>query len=182
MNALIRVEYHADLRKAIHEATPTDEVRLFCQGAIHDAERIRQRDCPEKPLTFVLEPLNSFVEVTDSLFAAINTEATSHGTLAALVEQVSDIVADEGFEEFLEPHEMAPLQLYSREHAIGVYCHDHSATTLREVICRFEGNPHLKAVIICQLLAGTRLDLEETTGAMGYLGSAHAYKINVTRK
>lgn len=181
--AIIRVvpggEWLVNLRKAIEQYQPGDELRLFCRGAIVDAKKVLARHFPGKQVEFKIEPIGYWRETADALHSLI-TDIPDQGfsQLSELRECIAGKLSDDGFDEFVDS--LTPLDFYSHELSVGILCTTESLSGFRQVVEKLS-DPNLKAVVGVFLHPETSVKLIASQGTMDMIGRLTVYRVPVVK-
>lgn len=162
LRARIGTDYHIKLRELLRAAADGDEIRLFLGGAVVDATKLLQTIRPELTVTFRVEPISEWTGRSQDVATALLADKSASESVAACKERVADLLADEGFEEFLEPHKVTGATWYDAGTGIAILLTGEAANTLRQRIEKLAAGHDINCCVIVWALPEQRLRLSET--------------------
>lgn len=185
--AIIRVtpgaNWQNNVLRAVSLASDGDELRFYCEGAMIDGSALIDREFSGLDVKMTVEPLGHWYKIVDALSAVFQTQLADRPqkSTQALGDQIDELLDQEGFDDVFERQD-ANL-LYSAEHAVGIYVHRGSATSLRDYCHQLSENQPpsgLRAMIVIRLSPGSQHDLEAADTCMGMTEDGlNLYRINV---
>jgi len=161
LRARIGSDYRENIKVLIDVAMDGDEIRLFAQGAVIDASALKERIRPSLKVTFAVESMSEWRQRAQDVATALLADKATSASTAACKELVADLLGDEGFDEFLEPHAVDGATWYDAGTGIAILCTDDAAHSLRSRILKLADGFDINCCVIVWALPEQRLKLSE---------------------